>query len=238
MIEIIPAIMPKNFSDLEEGVKKVKKYVSLVQVDIMDGVFVEGKTWPYTERVEEFNSICNKEKSLPDANVLDYEVDLMVSEPEQVVESWVCAGVSRIIIHLESTESMDEIIACIKSHAEHTSDKNFKEVSLGVAINTTTSVELVEPFVKDISFVQCMGIAEIGKQGQSFDERVYEQLRSLRKKYPDLVLSVDGAVHFDNAKDLAEAGADRLVSGSEIFGDSSVEVSKKIERFHDIVRAV
>jgi len=49
-------------------------------------------------------------------------------------------------------------------------------------------------------------------------------------------MSVDGAVHLDNAKQLVEAGADRLVSGSEIFG--SVDVEKKIDQFHDIVKDV
>jgi len=237
MIEIIPAIMPKSLSDLEEHVKKVSGHVPLVQIDIMDGVFVSGKTWPYTKGGEkEFARFSKKEEVLPCDETMDYEIDLMVSEPEHVIEEWMHLGASRLIVHLESTKHMGNIIRDVAAHVTRASDEGLEVVSLGIAINTSTPVEFIDQYVDGIDFVQCMGISEVGKQGQAFDERVYKQLQSLRATHPELALSVDGAVHFDNARELVEAGADRLVSGSEIFGD--VEVEKKIDQFHDIVEEV
>lgn len=62
-----------------------------------------------------------------------------------------------------------------------------------------------------------MGIATIGRQGEPFDERVIEKIKSIRAKYPDMVISIDGGVSFDTAPELIEAGATRLVAGSAIF---------------------
>jgi len=62
-----------------------------------------------------------------------------------------------------------------------------------------------------------MGIAEIGHQGEPFDERVIEKIVDFRERFPGVIISVDGGVDVDTAPELAEAGARRLVSGSGIF---------------------
>ena len=49
MIEIIPAIMPESFSDLVDKAARVRGIVPIAQIDIMDGVFVKSKSWPYRE---------------------------------------------------------------------------------------------------------------------------------------------------------------------------------------------
>ena len=43
MTEIIPAIMPDSFFDLEKKAAQVRSLVPLVQVDIMDGKFVNSR---------------------------------------------------------------------------------------------------------------------------------------------------------------------------------------------------
>jgi len=45
MIEIIPAIIPKFFQEIEEKIKLVEPYVDWVQLDVMDGKFVNNLTW-------------------------------------------------------------------------------------------------------------------------------------------------------------------------------------------------
>jgi hypothetical protein len=49
MLEIIPAIMPRNYEDLKNRVALVRGIVPLVQIDICDGIFVKNQTWPYDE---------------------------------------------------------------------------------------------------------------------------------------------------------------------------------------------
>jgi len=235
MVEIIPAIMPKSFKDIEVHTKRVRDDVPVVQLDIMDGKFVKGVTWPYTKGGEdEMKKLVRKEIHLPYSDVLDYEIDLMVSEPEHVIEDWMHAGASRIIIHIESTKKMKDIIRDVAAHVTRANDEDIEVVSLGVAINTTTATNSIDPYVEDIEFVQCMGIAEIGKQGEPYDEKVLDNLDAINSEHPELVLSVDGAVKDDNALELAKAGANRLVSGSFIF--SADDSKTQINKLRDIIK--
>ena len=77
-------------------------------------------------------------------------------------------------------------------------------------------------------FVQFMGIDKIGYQGQKFDEKDFKKISNLRKKYPDVTISVDGGVNFDNYKDLVKAGANKLISGSAIYESENIAESIKL----------
>ena len=90
-------------------------------------------------------------------------------------------------------------------------------VEIGVAIKQSTLVSKLDPLIAHLDFVQLMGIKEIGKQGLEFDEGVLEQIRELRAKYNELVISVDGGVDKSTVSRLREAGVNRLVVGSDIW---------------------
>ena len=77
-----------------------------------------------------------------------------------------------------------------------------------------------------------MGIEKIGFQGEPFDERVLDQIKALRKQFPEVTISVDGAVDFDTAPELIEAGANRLVAGSAIF--NGPDISGAINEFQNL----
>ncbi|PCI30359.1 hypothetical protein COB55_00120 [Candidatus Wolfebacteria bacterium] len=220
MTEIIPAIIPKSFDDLRENVSKVSSFVPLVQIDIVDGVFVPSKGWPYTDS----QTNISEDTAVLHLLGVAFEVDLMVTSPEDVVLQWVDAGASRIIIHIESTDNMDKTIEVIRN--------TDTSVEIGIAINTDTEVDRLSEFIPKIDFVQCMGIAKIGYQGQPFDERVISQIRALKSKYADIIISVDGGVTLDTAPKLIEAGASRLVSGSAIF--KSDDISTTILNFKSL----
>jgi ribulose-phosphate 3-epimerase len=95
-------------------------------------------------------------------------------------------------------------------------------VEIGVAINTATPAEKIFPLVNYVDFVQCMGIEKIGFQGQKFDERVLEQIKKLKEKFPDLIISADGGVNLATAPKLARVGANRLAAGSAIFNSTDI----------------
>ena len=206
MIEIIPAIMPKDYEHLDEMTSLFVGVVPMVQLDIMDGKFVPARTWPYPKDAH-FDAIVAEEEGMPRWEDINFEVDLMVSDTESVVSKWVSAGASRIIVHVESMVDFEKIRASVPTGL----------IELGLAINTTTPVEAIEPYLDRIDFIQCMGIAKIGFQGQPFDEHVLENVRKIRKAHPELPISIDGSVNFDTARSLVDAGATRLVSGSAIL---------------------
>ncbi len=82
--------MPTSFADLEEKLSFVAGLTPLVQIDVMDGRLTSKKTWPYifTELDKNFGSILREEEGFPFWNDVDFEVDLMVKEPEKIWRDW------------------------------------------------------------------------------------------------------------------------------------------------------
>ena len=229
MIEIIPAIMPESFNDLRSKMNEVKDFVSFVQIDVMDGFFVPSKSWPYDsdESNSNFEEIVSGKKEMPFLGEIEFEVDLMVTDQEDEVVRWIQAGAGRVIGHVEAIDDIERFIRT--SIDANVPKDSFLSVEIGLAIGLETDVDVLKPHIADIDFVQFMGIKSIGYQGEEFSEEVLSKINSLRNKFPDLVLSVDGGVNEDSASLLIDAGVDRLVSGSAIFdADNKREVIKKL----------
>lgn len=226
MIEIIPAIMPDAYEDLLAKASRVRSLVPLAQIDVMDGAFVKSKSWPYSEggtrKEPHFVALMAQDEGLPFWEDLDYEIDLMIGEPEKHIDEWLPLGASRLIFHIESIKDLDLFWShdMWKEGARDIGGE--KVVQLGLAINPDTSLDTILPFMEKIDFVQCMGISRIGYQGQPFDERVLGHINQLRVKYPNMPISVDGGVNVETAGLLKQAGATRLVAGSAIFGAEDI----------------
>lgn len=205
-MEIIPAILPKDFADLEEHVEKVIGLVPLVQVDICDGQFTSAPSWPYKKHDANFDAIVHEDRGMPDWEDVEYEFDLMLNKPEAVVDQYVAAGAARIVLHAESKGDIAEAIEKLQG-----------KVEIGLALNIDTPLDALVPFKDKIQYIQLMGIDNVGFQGQAFDEKVIAKIKEAKKKYPGLAVQVDGAVSLETAPLLEDAGADRLIIGSAIF---------------------
>lgn len=215
--EIIPAILPKDFAELEEKVSMVQGFVKIIQVDICDGQFTPQASWPYKKHDDNFDAILKEEKGMPYWEKVDFEFDLMVNHPEEVIEDWVIAGAKRIILHIETGDKAIEMLS--------------GRVELGIALDIETPIENILPFKEKIQFIQCMGIDNVGFQGQEFDAKVIGKISEIRKNLPEIIISVDGGVSLENARSLVDAGANRLVVGSAIFNsDNFIEALEKFKR--------
>ena len=232
MVEIIPAIMPNNYDDLLQKAGRVRGIVPVAQIDVMDGVFVPGVSWPYDKAydkggAEQFRTMVESGDTLPFCEDMAYEIDLMVAHPEKVVADWVLLGAHRILVHIESIKNPREVLSIMKNilKEEEAQDENYEvhtPLEFGIAIGAETPLERLTPYIHDVDVVQCMGIKKIGYQGEPFDEDVIERIKSLRAQHPHLIISVDGGVNFESAPRLINAGATRLVSGSTIFESSDI----------------
>jgi len=235
MVEIIPAILPTDLEDLRDKMASVSGLAPLVQIDICDGKFVRSKSWPYVKGgMEEFATIKAEDEGFPLWDSLDFEVDLMVRHPEEVVHDWVMAGAKRLVLHIESAPDILKTIENLRGEYGTAKDETFG-LEIGVALDIKTPNEEVYEILDMIDeagdsivdFVQFMGIDNVGFQGQEFDDAVLEKISDLRNIYPNMPISVDGGVGFDNASDLISAGATRLISGSAIF--ESGDIAKAID---------
>lgn len=228
MTEIIPAILAENFNELNTKISKFVNLSKVVQIDICDGRFVPSVSWPIgSYNQASIQPILDEEEGMPFWKDIDFEFDLMVLNAHKQFDLFVKLGAKRIVFHLES-----EIEEEFKEFLESL-DPYFKDnIAIGIAINTTTKVEKLEPFINFIDFVQCMGIENIGFQGEPFDSKVLDQIRELRTKYKELIISVDGSVNIETAPLLLEAGASRLVIGSALL--NSYDIKDTIREFESL----
>jgi ribulose-phosphate 3-epimerase len=229
MIEIIPAVMPTSTTDLQTKLAQVAGHMSVAQIDVMDGKFVKNVSWPYTEDEEYFEGILHEDAGLPYWDQFDFEVDLMIVRPEEVINDWITAGVRRIVIHQESTSNLEKILTDFRTRFTKNEQPDIFDCEIGVAQNIDTPVEQLFHYIEQIDFVQFMGIAVIGEQGNPFDERVLDKIKTLRERVPSIIISVDGGVSLDSAPALVAAGVNRLVVGSAIF--KSEDIGATIKEF-------
>ncbi len=232
MPEIIPAIMPQSLEDLHAELALVKNYIKLVQLDIMDGKFVRAKTWPYINDHGAFDALITEDEGMPYWETLDFEIDLMVAHPEEVVDQWIIAGAKRIIVHIESTNKVQDIVNLFKQKFAYAPDTKTRDIELGLALNIATSIDQVTQYLEDIDFVQFMGIDKIGYQGEDFNDQVVDKIRDFHNAHPEVIISVDGGVNLDTAPLLIEAGVKRLVAGSAIF--ESDNIAEAIAQFKQL----
>lgn len=225
-ISVIPAIIPEDYNDLrahlarlaEPEVKEVlaAEAPARVQIDVMDGAFAPTKSWPFAHDTGEFDALLSQDEGLPYWKEFDFEIDMMVIEPERHISDWVVVGAAAIIIHASSTDA----------HARIREELHAQGVEMGIAFRPSDEVSGV--LVEMADFVQLMGNDKIGYHGVDLDEHTYERARTLREKYPDLDIAVDIGVDGETAEELKEAGVNKLVSGSYIF--DSMEIRDSIQR--------
>ncbi len=210
MNDIVPAILPHTFEELTLSLARLRG-ARWVQIDICDGLFVTARTWPLnpTDRTH-FAEILKGDEGLPYWQDFNFEVDLMVHSPEKHLPQWIAAGVSRVVIHLESRHLWEEV----KSAAGDS-------VEIGLAVDLDPPYEKLAAYVPRVDYLELMGIARLGRQGTELDERVYSLLAKIRRDFPDVTIQIDGGVTKENARGLLDQGADRLVVGSKIVLASS-----------------
>jgi len=228
MTEVTPAVLAEDFSELNEKLAKFVNITKMVQIDVCDGKFVPSISWPMGQRDGgSIERILNEEEGLPFWEQLDFEFDLMVLNAHKNFDFFARLGVKKIIFHLEA-ETEDSFKEFLESL-----DPYFKDnIEIGLAINTTTDIKKLDQFINHVDFIQCMGIENIGFQGEPFDEKVLNQIKEIRAKYPEIKISVDGSVNENTAPLLVKAGANRLIVGSALM--QSCDIREKIKEFENL----
>lgn len=202
MISVVPSLPAQSFEELKKLADSLAGEANELQVDIVDGEFVPAISWPFTE--PDPIAALQRLHELPAS--FSIGLDCMIMYPEKYLDSFLEAGIQRVIVHMRSTDKYEDIIAHAHAHG----------YTLGIALTNDVPLEELKPYIDKIDFVQIMGIKHVGSQGQPFDERVLITARVLREQYPDLVIAVDGSVNETTIVKLKEAGVNRFAPGSAI----------------------
>ncbi|HUT96110.1 MAG TPA: ribulose-phosphate 3-epimerase [Candidatus Paceibacterota bacterium] len=216
--QIIPTILVKTFKEVKEKIKAVENYVDWVQLDIMDGIFVENTTWPYTEGspedLKKVHPVKSRGAGSPEAtfNRVKLEAHLMVQEPEKIIDKWL-KNVDRVIIHFESKiKDLENLIKKVHS----------RKKQIGLAINLETNYVVIAPFLEKIDLVLFMTV-QPGWGGQMFEPEVLDKIKALRGIWPKGNIGVDGGINNKNAKQILAAGANILCVGNYIFKNKNIK---------------
>ncbi len=210
MIQFIPTILESTADSFMTKRALLEPLVKRISLDFADNTLVPNQT------------------VLPgDISPLsldhEYDAHLMVSEPSQYFNALKTVGVTRVIVHMESAENMTSLI------------EKAKQSNHGVAItlNPETPIDELEPYLGQIEFVQIMAIHP-GFGGLPFVSETFDRIRQLRDMAPKLDIAVDGAVRYDNAESLIDAGATMLMVGKGGYVTDD-DVEKGITKWHHLI---
>lgn len=209
---VVPAVLPSSREDFE---KKLALFVSIpsvsrIQIDVVDGRFATPTSWPFTAPMD-LRTMVAKNEMLPELDRIAYEIDLMCFDASHAAEDWLALGASRLTFHAESATDLSRLLASARQRHGH------GLISFGLALNTVTDLAVIEPCLDDIEYVQFMGIARIGRQGQPFDDRVLEKVRVFCSRHPEIPVQIDGGISLENSKELVALGVSNFVVGSALM---------------------
>jgi ribulose-phosphate 3-epimerase len=208
MIEIIPAIIPKNLIIVKEQFGKILGVVKKVQLDIVDGQYAPVKTWPFIEKnSDELMHLARGEETFPHINDFVLEIDMMVFHPIEYLNDFISLGAKSFVIHIDSTDHIQQCIETIKNLGG--------EVGLG--IKPSVDVDLLQPFLLKVDFVQFMGNDKIGHNGIELDNSVINKIKYFHEKHPATTIQIDIGVNEETISKLKEVGVSRFISSSSIF---------------------
>ncbi len=216
MSDITPAILEKDFREIKNKLTFLRGKALCVQLDICDGIFVPSQTWPFASggfEDADFVKIINEEEGMPFWEDFDFEFDMMVADAVENFDIYMKLGPKRMIFHLGAQKNLEEFEHFLEGLDMYTRDI----VEIGLAFNPSDDLAVISRLSHHVDFLQCMGIEKIGFQGESFDKKVLENIKYLKKNLPGVVLTVDGGVNLETAEMLLDAGADRLTVGSAIW---------------------
>ena len=197
----------------EKRLEKIKQFMQVegnwIHFDVMDGKFVENKTFAY-ETVEEVGNYCSFFK----------DVHLMTYEPGESLIKYKEAGADQITFHYESVKE-SEIMPLI----ETIKNMNMK---VGLSIKPGTDVGEIKQYLPYLDLVLVMSV-EPGKGGQKFMIESLEKIRWLNnnREVGEYLISVDGGINEETSKLVKESGADVIVVGSHL---TKQEITEEIIR--------
>jgi len=201
---IAPSILAADLGRLADEIARAEAGgCDVFHVDVMDGHFVPNLSFG--------PAVVDTVRRL---TRLPLDVHLMLDNPRDFIAPFCDAGSTFLTVHVEVIPP-NELPAVFD-------DIRSRGVRPGLTLNPETPVDTVLPFLAEVDLLLVMSVHP-GFGGQVFIEDTYGRLTAVEDHAaavnPGLVISVDGGVGPENARDLVRAGANQLVAGTTVFRD-------------------
>ena len=197
-IKIAPSILSADFANLGKEIQLLDNSgCDYIHIDIMDGHFVPN----LTIGPDVISSIRNLTKKT-------FDVHLMIDPVIQFIPSFINAGADIITIHHEIEEDVFDCIKLIKKFGK----------KAGISIKPKTNANEIEKYLDLVDLILIMTV-EPGFGGQKFISNQINKIKEIKKIISNkkIEIEVDGGINEITSKQVIDAGANVLVSGSTIF---------------------
>jgi len=193
MIEVLPAILTANETELTSQLRQAEQFARRLQIDFADGQFVP-------ERTVTPETVQRAKPTLP------FEAHLMVADPVAWIPRVIAAGAEAVVFHVEATTDIEAAISAVRLHGH----------DVGIAVNPDTPLDQLTDWIESIDLVTFLCV-EPGRQGNPFRPDVIPKIRFLREQNAEIKIEADGGITPANALSIVQAGADALIIGSAIW---------------------
>jgi len=190
---IIPAILEKDFSEIKSKIAELDQYTAIFQIDIIDGKITKGETFLLPELLDQVQTEAT------------FELDLMVENPQDFVQERILS-VFKVCANIKAMQNIPAFIQKAKE----------QDYVVGVSINLDTPLDLIEPLLSEIDYIQFMGVTP-GAQGRKFDKKTIEKITEFKKEHPYFEIQVDGGIDEKILLEIKDLGIKNFVVGSTIF---------------------
>jgi ribulose-phosphate 3-epimerase len=213
---IAPSLLAADHADFGKATARAARAgADWLHLDIMDGHFVPNISFgPQVVKAVRAH-----------AKNLFFDVHLMCSKPEILLEPFAKGGADQLIIHVELGEAVPGLIWKIK----------FLGKKVGLAVNPPTPISLVQPYLDKIDLLLVMTVNP-GFGGQEFIHETLPKIQQAdawrREKKLSYRISVDGGINDQTAGECARAGADTFVAGTSLFGQRNLKAAIAKMRKH------
>lgn len=199
MIEIIPGILEKEWSEIEKKIKIIKPFAKTIHIDLLDGKFAPNTTFLDPKPFAKYSQD------------IFFELHMMVDNPEQYIKPFADAGFKRFIGQIENMPDIASFVAEGQLWGE-----------VGLALDGQSGIETITVPYEDLDFLFVMTV-NAGYSGQQFKKEYLEKVRAIRAKNPvtskgvPLSIEVDGGINDETIVLAKQAGATRAVATSFLF---------------------
>jgi len=202
-VKLAPSILAADFARLGEQVAEAERAgADRIHVDVMDGHFVPN-----------ISMGAPIVKSLRRVTRLPLETHLMISDPDFFLEEFVEAGSDSFLVHWEGNDNLHRTVQQIKALGKRA----------GVVINPATPAAVLEEILPDVDQVLVMTVNP-GFGHQHFLSTTLPKIRQVRQMIDQgksgCDVEVDGGIDAETAPLAVAAGANVLVAGTAVFGES------------------
>lgn len=189
--DICPAVLAEDQAAYEQQITNVVPFATRVHIDIVDGTFAPNQT------------VGASDVWWPGGMRADIHV--MYERPHEIIDTLIALDPQLVIVHAEAQG--DFMSFAKKMH--------YNGIEAGVALLPQTPVEIIRSAIDHIDHVLIFS-GDLGKYGGQANLDLLQKVKDIRALTMRAEISWDGGVNVDNARVLAEAGVEVLISGGFI----------------------